>query len=124
MSQLSTVPLPDNLYWSDEYQWSQVAQAQARTLDGALVVEEVALQGGRPVTLQGLWLTRTEVEQLRVLEGQVSQPMNLTLPDGRQLSVLWRREGGRPCLEAQPLHPRAAPDGETLYRVTLRMMEA
>lgn len=122
----TTVALPDNLLWEDEFAWSPVAQAQARTLTGALVVEENAKQKGRPITLSGLWLTRATVQSLKDLEAQAATNMTLTLPGGATHDVLWRRGGNEPAVAAEPIRP-VAPDVHTdsdLYDVTLRLMEA
>lgn len=124
MATLDAVDLTNNLHWSDEDRWSPVAQAMDRTLDGALVVEEAAMTKGRPITLEGAWLTGATVAALRALQAQVQTPMTLTLPDGRVFTVLWRRTDGGPGVEAAPVAPTAAPGASTLYRVTLRLMEA
>ncbi len=123
MSDLDGVTLPDNLHWPDEFTWSPVGQTTERTLSGAMVVEEAARQGGRPITLRGAWIDRTTVDALRSLEQQVGTNMTLTLPDGRTFTVLFRRDSSA-GVEAEPLFPRAAPDTETLYALTLRLMEA
>ena len=124
MTSLDTVTLPDDsLYWADEFRWSPVAQSSARTLSGALVVEESAHQGGRPITLRGAWVDRSTVDALRTLEQQVGTSMTLTLPDGRTFTVLFRRDGGA-GVEAVPLYPLADPATDTLYELTLRLMEA
>lgn len=124
--QLDTVTLPDNVVWSDEFTWAPVAQATERTLTGSQVVEETARTGGRPITLEGLWVDRATVEALRTLEARVATEMTLTLPGGAQHTVLWRRDGQTPAVDAAPLFPEA-PDvyqAGTLYRLTLKLMEA
>lgn len=122
----TTVTLPDNLLWQDEFGWSPVAQAQTRTLTGSQIVEETAKSGGRPITLTGLWLDRATVHSLRALEAQVATEMTLTLPGGATHTVIWRRGDNEPAVRADPIRP-VAPDVHTdsdLYDVTLRLMEA
>lgn len=122
----TTVTLPDNLLWEDEFGWSPVAQATDRTLTGSQIVEETAKSGGRPITLSGLWLDRATVQSLRSLEAQVATEMTLTLPGGATHNVLWRRGDSEPAVRAEPIRP-VAPDVHSdsdLYEVTLRLMEA
>lgn len=44
--------LSDDLLWTDEFEWSALAQAEPeRTLSGAQVVQQSIKRAGRPVTL-------------------------------------------------------------------------
>ncbi len=122
MTALASVTLPDNLYWADEFQWEPVAQSSERTLSGALVVEETAKAKGRPITLEGAWLDRTTVQDLKALADQAATDMTLELPDGRTFTVLFRRSDA-PTIEAMPLFPISEPATDTLYSVTIRLME-
>lgn len=125
MNQLASVPLPDNIYWSDEFDWNPVGQVRTYTLTGALVVEETLMQAGRPITLEGAWITRQSVQDLVTLQGAAATAMTLTLDDGRTFNVLFRREGDTPPVEASPLFPGSpsAYTPATLYTLTLRLME-
>jgi len=118
----STVTLTDNCYWADEFQWVPIAQTRERTLSGAEVVEESEKKSGRPITLRGAWVTRAKVQALEALQANVATTMTLTLPDGRTRTVYWRRDS--PGVEAKPLYPKATPNADTLYKLTLRLMEA
>lgn len=120
--QLADITLPDNCYWADEYAFEPVAQSRVRTLTGGQVVEELALQGGRPVTIEGLWVPRSTVDALEALRAQSATPMALTLPDARELTVLWRR-GNAAAVESEPLFPLAEPSAGTTYAITLRLLE-
>ena len=123
MTQLNDIELPDNLYWSDEFTWSPVDQATERTLTGSQVVEETPRIGGRPLTLEGAWVSRATVEALKALEAQAATEMTLTLADGRTFTVLWRR-GSNAGVEAQPVFEAAPGVTPAFYRLTLRLMEA
>lgn len=123
MIKLATVTLPDNMRWTDEYAWSPVDQSTTRTLSGALVVEETARQSGRPITLE-MWASKTTVDSLKTLEASVATEMTLQFDTNDTHTVLWRREGDTPAVEATPLFstaPSLAPD---LFTLTLRLMEA
>lgn len=122
MTYLAGVQLPDNLYWSDEFQWSAAAQTRAYSLTGALLLEEAPRQAGRPITLEGMWVERTTVEAVQALADAPGSDRLLTLPDGRQFSVRFRHDGG-PAVDARPLHPVATPAPDTLYSLTLRLLE-
>lgn len=124
---LAGIPLPD-LHWVDEFDWTPVAQAQARTESGLLVIEETALTAGRPITLQGAedyaWATRAQVKTLYALQQSANaSAMTLTVPDGRSFSVVWLRDGNTPPMTARPvMGPLAAPDDTDNYSLTLRLL--
>jgi hypothetical protein len=89
---LDAIPLPDDLIWIDEFDWTPMQQAKSYTLTGALVIESGQKQAGRPITLAGgdnaAWATRSQVEALSAkLVGDPT--MTLTLHDGRTFSVKW-----------------------------------
>ena len=58
----TTLELPEDLIWSDELTWSAVAQSKERGIWGTLIVDAMARNGGRPITLVGdgdsAWITR------------------------------------------------------------------
>ena len=51
-SPVASITLPGDLLWSDEFTAWKVGQAQRRSLTGAMVIQESAVQVGRPITLQ------------------------------------------------------------------------
>ncbi|MFP4137483.1 MAG: hypothetical protein ACLFSR_03905 [Halomonas sp.] len=116
-------PLPENLYWQDEFdRWEPVAQARERGIDGTLHIQEAPYRGGRPITLRGAWVERTELEALRSMS-EGTDPMTLVFEDGREYRVRWRRDGRRPAVEGEPVFPRANPGPEHLYILTIRLVE-
>ena len=64
----ATLELPQDLFWIDEFGWSNVSQAIRRTTNGALSVHVGVRQGGRSITLQGegntAWITRADLKKL------------------------------------------------------------
>ena len=110
---LNSVLLPDDLVWSDEFEWAPVEQVVTPTLSGALLVEETAKPEGRPLTLSG------HCSRAKVLEAQVAQLMTLTLLDGVARTVVWRRPG----VVATPLVEMADPEGGDPYALTLNLTE-
>ncbi|MFM4845813.1 MULTISPECIES: hypothetical protein [Aeromonas] len=115
---LNGLQLPDDLIWRDEFDWAPVEQVVTPTLSGALLVEETAKPEGRPITLVG-HCPRATVLSVKALEAQVAQLMTLTLLDGLQREVFWRRPG----VVATPLIEMADPEAGEPYALTLNFTE-
>lgn len=115
---LNGLLLPDDLIWRDEFEWAPVEQVVTPTLTGALLVEETPKPEGRPITLVG-HCPRATVLSLKVLEAQVAQLLTLTLLDGLQREVFWRRPG----IVATPLIEMADPEAGEPYALTLNFTE-
>lgn len=132
---LAGIELPADLYWSDEVAPWKVGQTVTPTLSGAIVIQEGALQAGRPITLESqqdgsdyvACVTRATLDQLLALEAVADAPaMALVVPlyDGgaQALSVMWRRTDG-PAIEARPIVFKAPPAPDDFYTLTLRLMQ-
>ncbi|WP_368199089.1 hypothetical protein [Aeromonas sp. R7-4] len=115
---LNGLQLPDDLIWRDEFDWAPVEQVVTPTLSGALLVEETAKPEGRPITLVG-HCPRATVLALKALEAPVAQLLTLTLLDGLQREVFWRRPG----VVATPLIEMADPEAGEPYALTLNFTE-
>ena len=50
----ATLDLGARLLWTDEFEWSPVAQTVATSTTGALLVSVALRQAGRPITLDGV----------------------------------------------------------------------
>lgn len=109
--------------WTDEYDWSPVAQSVERDVFGGLVVEYVSPPAdGRPVTLALGWVSKTTLEALVALRDAATQSlMALDLPDGRGLDVIWRHDGGMP-IDARPVVDYATSEPTDYYDVTLQLL--
>lgn len=121
---LDSIELDDQFEWTDEYEWDAVAQEQERSITGALLVQEGVKLHGRPITLAsngGVWTPLSLVRQLELLRDQPGRVMPLTLPDGRQFSVIFNRVNGAP-LVATPLERLVNPPDDWPYEVTLRLI--
>lgn len=120
---LATLTLPDDLIWTDEWDWTAVAQETAYSLGGALMVQEGLRLAGRIITLEGgpehAWATRAQVEALRALAEQPNLPRTLTLADGRVFTVRFRR----PSMRAVPILPYAVPASGDRYELSIFLME-
>ena len=64
----TTLSLPPDLIWADELTWSAVAQSTERGILGTLIIDAMARNGGRPITLQGdgdsAWIDRGTLRTL------------------------------------------------------------
>ena len=64
----TTLSLPPDLIWADELTWSAVAQSTERGIFGTLIIDAMARNGGRPITLQGdgdsAWIDRGTLRAL------------------------------------------------------------
>ncbi|WP_419833062.1 hypothetical protein [Endozoicomonas atrinae] len=123
--QLDTIILPDDLLWTNEFEWNPVEQNVERSLTGALLLQEGQRSHGRPIILSGGseagWVSRLTVKALFALSKAANNAMSLTLQDGRQFSVIFDRSNGSP-IEAQQVLPFAYPDDSSQYFITLRLL--
>lgn len=133
---LDGIELPEDLEWADEYTAWKVGQIIRPSLTGAIVVQEAAMQAGRPVTLQSMDLgggdyvaavTLATLDLLRAKEESAGAPnMTLVIPiaDGgtRTLSVRWRRTDG-PAIVARPLTYKVPAEAADLFLITLRLIQ-
>jgi len=123
---LGTVTLPDDLLWTNEFEWTPVEQSIEYTLPGSMIVETGVKQAGRPIILAGAddhgWVTRQTVIDLQALEADPDLEMTLTLPDARELTVIFDRTNGLP-VEARPLLPMEDHVAGDFYILTLRLLE-
>lgn len=131
---LAGIELPEDLSWSDEFTAWKVGQSVKTSLTGARIVQESALQAGRPITLESTqdgrrWAAVVSLATLRQLQALEAAPrtsaMPLVLPahnDGvRTFDVLWRRSDGA-ALEAKPLRFAIPARDADFFSITLRLM--
>jgi hypothetical protein len=116
----STVTLPNEMLWLDEFSWSPTAAAETRTLAGTLVRQSASRDGGRPITLAGGWTTRETIKDLWDWAA-ADTALTLTLHDGRSFSVKFAAD--REPLSARPViayHTPADDDDYELEALNLR----
>ena len=131
---LAGIELPADLQWIDEFTAWRVGQQVKTSLTGARIVQESALQAGRPITLQtqregNAYIAPIPLEVLRQLQASEEQPriapLQLLMPahngGERAFAVRWRRTEGA-ALEAAPIKFAVpALDGD-YFSITLRLM--
>ncbi len=121
---LATVAIPADVWWSDEFAWTPVAQATSRSLTGARIVQVGLKVKGRPITLtsseRGGWVPRSTVLALQALAAVPGATYTLTLADGRAFTVAFDAERD---FTATPIRPAADMTDASKYRVTLPLIE-
>ena len=118
----TTITLPDDLVWTDEFSWSPVEQNVEYSLSGALVVQEGRKLKGRSITLTGYedsaWIKRSVVKQLYTLSSSPAKVMTLNF-HGETFSVMFRR----PAFEVVELLNQSNPGDNDYYSITLYLIE-
>lgn len=118
---LDALTLPDDLIWTDEFEWTPIQQNKAYTLTGALVVESGSKLAGRPVTLVGgdnaAWASRSLITALYdKLTGDPT--MTLTLHDARSFNVKFMQETP---IQSKPVIDYNNPSSDDFYTLTLKL---
>lgn len=89
----AAVELPQDMRWTDEFEWSAVAQTTpVYSLSGAVLVQQGLKLAGRPISLEGEWVWHG-LSTLRTLRDWSDIPglqLTLTHYDGRSFNVIFR----------------------------------
>ncbi len=122
----TTLTLPPDLVWVDEFAWQPVEQAVQRSLTGALIVEARARTGGRPITLQpaddnAAWAARSLANTLYAWASVPLRQMTLSL-GGVNRTVIWRLHD-EPAFDARSVAGFSDPGDDDFYLLTLKLME-
>lgn len=123
----STITLPDNMDWTDEFSWSPVQQATQYALSGALLIDEDTRLAGRPITLApapGMGsIPKAALDQLYAWAAVSGQQLTLTLNDGRSFNVRFSLAGV--AVDAKPIRGWRVPAGteNDRWKTTLRFIE-
>lgn len=120
----TTVQLPDDLQWIDEWDYSPIKQSTEPSLGGSLIVDVGTALSGRPITLQGdeswAWITRGTLTALKVWEAIPGAQLTLTI-NGAARTVIWDHE--RKAIQAAPIQDFSDPAPGDWCVVTLRFIE-
>lgn len=121
----TTLTLPEDLRWVDEYAWSPVEQSVGYALAGSLIVETGTRLAGRPVTLAAdadrAWIIKAALDQLYTWAGVAGKTLTLTLADARVMSVMYRHHDV--AIQAEPVMFAVPAQSGDFYVVTLRLMQ-
>ena len=121
----TTVTLPEDLLWVDEFGWQPVALNREYSITGALIVQSAAKQAGRPITLQGGedfgWINYSDLEQLRAWQALAGIVLELVFR-GVTHNVMFAQESA--ALEAHPVVEYTdTPVATDPYVLTLRLFK-
>ncbi len=120
----TTVTLPDDILWADEFAWHPVEQRVDQTITGALIVQAAERLAGRPITLQSgqnfAWLTRAQLDNLKVWAAIPGKTLTLNIR-GVARSVMFRHNDG--AVEAEMVMYHAAPTASDFYVCVVRFLE-
>lgn len=121
---LGSVSLPNDMTWTDEFDWPTVIRSTEYSLSGALIVDSGQRQAGRPITLAGAadggWVSRATVEALRVAACALPGAYVLQLADGRSFNVIFAPEDP---IAAEPVVTFSDPGADTWYVATVKLIE-
>lgn len=124
-----TLSLDPDLYWQDEFDWTEIEEAEDRSISGARIIDIGIKSGGRPITLTPAdddsgWMLRATLTQLQAWEKIPGLIMTLNLR-GVSYQVNFRRTSGAP-IESRPVifvsNPLPGEFGDW-YLTTLRFCE-
>lgn len=116
--------LPEDLVWTDEFEWQAVQETHTRSAAGALLVDRGLKLAGRPMTLAGgpehAWISRSDAETL----------FGWSLMPGVDLELVFRSvafdvmfdQTQRP-LELVPLIDFPEYDTDDRYTVVMRLLQ-
>lgn len=118
----TTLTLPPDLDWRDEFAWTRVEHSTDYSATGSLIVQEGERKDGRPITLFGgrdaAWVYRALLLQLYAMASLPDQQFTLSLW-GAEYNVMFRR----PAIEAEKINRAPDPDADHRYAITLNFME-
>lgn len=122
---LGTITLPDDLEWTDEFDWTPVEDAIDTALSGSLVIHTGTKAAGRTITLEGnsgqAWISRETMLGIKALAD--SPPSGLVLDyHGRAFNVRFRYTE-KPYSSRPVVFRSGVPDLADWYTVVIRLME-
>ena len=128
ISTSAVIELDDELYPTDEHNWSPVVATTDYTLSGSLVVQQGVRLAGKPITLQSQedlgWLTRATVNALRAECAKPNMFFRLDyIADDSIQRVKVMFDHAKNPIEATPLKGFISPRADDFFLVTLRFIE-
>lgn len=123
---ITTVTLPDDLDWTDEFAWTPVQQTVEQSVTGALLVQTGTAQAGRPITLQGAddraWLRGyAAAAQIDTWSHVAGKQLTLVLR-GAARTVIFRHHEA-PAFEAREIFGEVPGSETQQFNITLKLME-
>ena len=124
----AVIELDDELYPTDEHEWSLVVSSTKYALDGTMIVEQSIRKAGRPYTMQAPsdmgFLTRSTVNALKAERDKLGATFWLDYrADGmvKRVKVMFDTTGE--AINAKPVKEFISPSLDDLFIVTLKFLE-
>jgi len=122
---LNGIALPDEMIWSDEFEWSPVDITNENTIGGKLILSESSVTGeqGRPITLVGdnAWAQKTNMLLIHALAQALGSTMTLILHDASSRNVKFRH-WDKPAFSARKVSESAFSDEFTWYNLQAKLV--
>ena len=125
----AVIELDDELYPSDEHEWSSLVSSTKYALDGTMIIEQSVRQAGRPYTMQAPsdmgFLTRSTVNALKAERDKLGATFWLDYrADGqvKRVKVIFDTTGDD-AITASPAKEFISPSLDDLFSVTLKFLE-
>lgn len=123
------IELDDELFPTDEHEWSSVVSSTKYALDGTMIVEQSVRQAGKPYTMQAPndmgFLTRSTVNALKAERDKLGATFWLDYrADGqvKRVKVIFDTTGDD-AVTAKPVKEFISPSLDDLFIVTLKFLE-
>ena len=123
------IELDDELYPSDEHEWSSLVSSTKYALDGTMIVEQSVRKAGKPYTMQAPsdmgFLTRSTVNALKAERDKLGATFWLDYrADGqvKRVKVIFDTTGDD-AVTAKPVKEFISPSLDDLFIVTLKLLE-
>lgn len=121
----TTITLPADLKWRDEFTWRPVSQSVEYSIAGAAIVQSASRTAGRPITLEGgqnfAVITRATLDVLNAWANVPGREMTLNIR-GVDRTVIFRHDDA-PAIDAEMILYHAQPSDDDLYRLIIKFME-
>lgn len=125
---LAELNLPNDLLWTDEFNWSPVVIAKSYTLSGSLVLESGKKLAGRPISLSAPadmgWVTRTTIQTVRDWAAIQDRQFKLIFEyptDSRQFLVRFDQENDP--IQSSPVKGFPSHNPGDWYNLAIKLIE-
>ena len=125
----AVIELDDELYPSDEHEWSSLVSSTKYALDGTMIVEQSIRQAGKPYTMQAPddmgWLSRSTVNALKSERDKLGATFWLDYrADGavKRIKVMFDTTKDD-AITAKPVKEFISPSLDDPFIVTLKFLE-
>lgn len=119
--------LPDDLYWTDEFEDVPFDEREERSITGLLLLFQQSKVEGQALTLSSSpernWIQRSKVKTLYAWGRQMGLKMKLELglPVDNRIFEVSFRHSDKGAIDAKPIIDAKPLDDAIYYRITLKL---